>query len=343
MKKVLGTMSKFVGGIFSLAVLALLMSLTYGALQRIFPSSFSNQMWGLVMFDIAAMCWALIFVFQSHSVGQYAAAGIGFIVGFVGTLGMVAAEVILSGQNLAHFDTSQIGRWMVYGFIIVTAIHAALVYAHHATSPEISEQINVGVARGEVVSQAISDATKTIEAEKHDLSRAIYYDIVSQVKRDLGLHPVDNTVFDRRQNRQFNLETEDMPLEEWEQLEADLREKGYLKSSNLSQPAQSPSDLTAQAHALGMWNSNDPNDSPFWNSRPDVHDALTKAPKEAAKPALDRPLSLRFRDWVNSLRQPPAMPQASPATVPQEPQPQPSPTPTPERKQDEPSQPQPSE
>lgn len=252
MKKVLSAMSKFVGGIFSLAVLALLMSLTYGALQRIFPGNFTNQMWGLVMFDIAAMCWALIFVFQSNSVGQYAASGIGFLVGFVGTLGMVAAEVILSGQNLAQIDTSQIGRWMVYGFIIVTAIHAALVYIHHGTAPEISEQINVGIARGEVVTQAITDATKTIEAEKHDLSRAIYYDIVSQVKRDLGLHPIDDTVFDRRQ---FNLETEDMPIEEWEQLEADLKDKGYLKRSNLhgTRQERAPRDDRPLSQRLRDW------------------------------------------------------------------------------------------
>jgi hypothetical protein len=202
MKKVLGTMSKFVGGIFSLAVLALLMSLTYGALQRIFPGNFTNQMWGLVMFDIAAMCWALMFVFQSKSTAQYASAGTGFLVGFIGTLGMVAAEVILSGQDLAKIDTGAIGKWMIYGFIVVTALHAALVYIHHGTAPEIAEQINVGVARGEVVSQAIKDATHTIEAEKQELSRAIYYDIVSQVKRDLGLHPVEGTPFEPRKFEQ---------------------------------------------------------------------------------------------------------------------------------------------
>jgi hypothetical protein len=159
-------------------------------------------MWGLVMFDIAAMCWAIAFVFQSKSTGQYAASGIGFIVAFVGTLLMVAYEVVSSGQSIANVDVAQLGRWVVYGFIIVTAIHAGLIYAHHALSPEISEQINVGVARGEVVTQAITDATKTIESEKHDLSRAIYYDIVSQVKRDLGLHPIDDTIFDRRQYEQ---------------------------------------------------------------------------------------------------------------------------------------------
>src|SRR5512133_2512855 len=113
MKKVLGFMSKLVGGLFSIAVLALLMTLTYQALARIFPGSFTNQMWGLVMFDIAAMCWAIAFVFQSKSTGQYAASGIGFITGFLGTLGMVAAEVFLSGQQLTQANTTQIGQWMV--------------------------------------------------------------------------------------------------------------------------------------------------------------------------------------------------------------------------------------
>ncbi len=65
--------------------------------------------------------------------------------------------------------------------------------------PEIAEQINVGVARGEVVSQAISNAAKTIEAEKQELSQAIYNDIVSQVKRDLGMMEVTGTPFERKE------------------------------------------------------------------------------------------------------------------------------------------------
>jgi hypothetical protein len=149
------------------------------------------------MFDIAAMCWAIAFVFQSKSTMQYAAAGIGFIVGFVGTLGMVAAEVILSGQTLMQAETTEIGKWMVYGFIIVTALHAGLVYAHHAGAPEIAEQINVGVARGEIVTEAISQATKALEEEKSNLAVTITRDIVSQVKRDLGLYPVTGTPFER--------------------------------------------------------------------------------------------------------------------------------------------------
>jgi hypothetical protein len=245
MKKVLGSMSRFIFGGFGIAVLALLMSLTYGALQKLFPGNFANQMWGLVMFDIAAMCWAIAFVFQSRSVGQYAAAGIGFVVAFVGTLGMVAAEVMLSGQDLANIDTEQIGRWMVYGFIIVTAIHAALIYIHHAAAPDIHEQINVGIARGEIVTEAITQATNQLDAEKQSLAVFIRHDIVSKAKRDLGLTPIDGTPFDRRQQ---NL-TVSMPPAEWEKLQNDLAAKGYTYGS-APYPTENTQDYSGIAPEL---------------------------------------------------------------------------------------------
>jgi hypothetical protein len=188
MKKVLQTASKYIFGAFSAAVLALLMSLTYSALARIFPDSLVNRAWGLVMFDIAAMAWALAFVFGSTTTGQYATAALGFVTGFLGTLGMVAAEVALSSGQV---ESGDIGKWMVYGFIIVTALHAALLYAHHATAPDIHEKINIGIARGEIVTEAINQATRQLDEEKAQLAHTIHNDIVSQVKRDLGLIPAD--------------------------------------------------------------------------------------------------------------------------------------------------------
>jgi hypothetical protein len=136
---------------------------------------------------------------------------------------------------------------MTYGFIIVTALHAALVYAHHGTAPQIHEQINVGVARGEIVTEAISQATKELESQKAALAHTIHADIVSQVKRDLGLYPIQDTVFDRRNNY------ETAPL------------------------------------------------SVTW--------------KQEDATAADRPLSQRFRDWVNTLRKPTAEPSYHPVPL----------------------------
>jgi len=199
MKKVFASITKYIFGAFGIAILGLLMSLTYQALGRIFPGSFENQIWGLILFDIAAICWALAFVFGSETVGQYAVAAIGFLTGFLGTLLMVASEVIL-GQNLITTNAQQIGQWMVYGFIGATALHAILVYAHHGAGPEIRQRIDVGIARGEVTSEAIKQATAMLDAEKTNLARTISADIISQAKRDLGLYPIDDTVFDRRKH-----------------------------------------------------------------------------------------------------------------------------------------------
>lgn len=193
MKKVLGAMSGIIFSIFGIAILGMLMSFTWGALGKLFPNSFVNQLWGMVMFDIAAMCWALAFVFKSNSVMQYAASGIGFVVGFLGTLLMVAAEVIMGGQTFVQ--NMNMGQYLVYGFVIVTAIHAALVYLHHAGAPEIHEKINIGIARGEITTEAIRQATVSLEEEKAQLARTISGRISNDVKRDLNL-PVEDIAVD---------------------------------------------------------------------------------------------------------------------------------------------------
>lgn len=206
MKKVLSSITRWIFGAFGVAILGLLMSLTYQALGRIFPGSLENQLWGLILFDVAAICWALAFIFGSETVGQYAVAALGFLTGFLGTLLMVGAEVML-GQNLTPVQTQQVGQWMVYGFIGATALHAILLYAHHAAGKEIRQRIDIGIARGEVTSEAIRQATATLDVEKEQLAKAISDDIVSQAKRDLGLYPIDGTPFDRR------AETREYPAE----------------------------------------------------------------------------------------------------------------------------------
>ena len=206
MKKVIGKMSGFIFAAFGIGVFALLMSLTYQALQKLFPASPDNQLWGLIIYDIAAICWAMAFVFLCKSVVQYAAAGMGFIVALLGTLGMVAAEVILGGQTLIPTQTQQIGQWMVYSFIGVTAFHVIMIYVHHGAAPDIWEQIDIGIARSQVTDAAMRQATKKIEIETHMLADTLADEIVNRVKRDLNI-PISatGTVFDPNQNQAVTL------------------------------------------------------------------------------------------------------------------------------------------
>lgn len=186
MKKVFAAAAKIIFAVFGISVLGLLMSLTFGALGKIFPNNFNYQLWGLVLFDIGAIVWALVFVFSSETTGQYALSVIGFVAAFVGTLGMVAVEVMLSGQTYVEVEP-WVGQWLIYGFVIMTALHSALLYGHHAAAADINEQINVGIARGEIVSEAIRQATHSLDVQKAVLAESITQEIVDQVRRDLGM------------------------------------------------------------------------------------------------------------------------------------------------------------
>jgi hypothetical protein len=215
MTKVLGQSARYIFGLFGAAVLALLMSLTYQALGRIFPQSFANQIWGLVLFDIAAIVWALAFIFASFTIQQYAAAGIGFTVAFVGTLGMVAAEVTLAG-NLVEVDAAKIGQWLVYGFIGVTVIHAALLWLHHFGAAEIHQRVELGIARGQITTEATKQAVHSLDVEKQTLARSIYGEIYNTVLRDLGVtpQPVEGTPFEKPRKFEYHYEPGKEPMYE---------------------------------------------------------------------------------------------------------------------------------
>lgn len=256
MKKVTAFAISALFALFSIGVFGLLMTLTYQALQRIFPGTFANQMWGLIVFDIAVICWAVCFIYVCHTVQQYAAAAIGFAVAFIGTLGMVGAEVALSG-NLITVDSQQIGQWLVYGFIGVTIVHAALLWMHHFGAPEIAEKINVGIARGEITSEAIKQATAALDVQKAQLAQTITADIVSQVKRDLGLIPVEGTPFEPKQATAQSTSLDDRPaIKVPENVYQELQAK-YPNVPGIFTPT--PQDEPTTARAPFLDNTNDSN------------------------------------------------------------------------------------
>jgi hypothetical protein len=187
MKKVIGGIAGLVFALFGFGIIALVMSLTYSGLQRIFPDNPANQMWGLVIFDIAVIAWALAFAFKSYSLGQYAAAGAGFLVGFAGMGLMVYAEVTLSGQQLTGgaANTAEIGQWMIWAFVIGSLIHVALLWMHHAADPDLATQISTGVAQGLIRDKARAAAEHQLEVEAEHLARAITAEAVAKARRDL--------------------------------------------------------------------------------------------------------------------------------------------------------------
>jgi hypothetical protein len=185
MGSVLKAISKFVIIGFSIVIIGMMFTFTYGALNRIFSGNIVYVMFGLTLFDIATLCWGITFIYQSKGVTQYAVAAMGFTVGLLGTLGMIGAEVMLTGMTPEQIAMSSIPMYMRYGFLIVVAIHVILVYIHHGSSPEISEQINIGVAVGSVTDRAQKKATQQMTIMEDQLAGAIMGRILDDAMRNL--------------------------------------------------------------------------------------------------------------------------------------------------------------
>jgi hypothetical protein len=186
MKKILKPISKillyaFMGGVFALVI-----SLTFQMLGRIFPGNLTNQAFGLVLFDIATVVWLAVLVFQSESMMQYGIAGLGFLLGLAGTALMVAGEVMLSAQGMVT-PPAWLGEYAVYGFILAAFLHLVLLYGHHMAAPGVSAQIQLGAARAQIISEALKQAEEQLSSNQTVLAASIAAALVDDIKRDLRL------------------------------------------------------------------------------------------------------------------------------------------------------------
>lgn len=194
MKKIMPHVAGVFFSLFGLGVIALLMSYTFEALAFIFPDNFISQMMGMVLFDIAALAWLAAFIYLCKSIMQYAFAFIGFVFGLLGSLAMVAIDVMLGGQEMIEAP-AWINEALIYGFIAAAVVHVILVYAYKLAGPEISADISLGIETANITEEAMKQAEDELLRERGAMGRVIAPRLMNNVRRNLGL-PVSNDVID---------------------------------------------------------------------------------------------------------------------------------------------------
>ena len=194
MKKIMPHVAGVFFSLFGLGVIALLMSYTFEALAFIFPDNFVSQIMGLVLFDIAAIAWLGAFIYLCKSIMQYAFAFIGFVFGLLGSLAMVAIDVMLGGQEMIEAP-AWINEALIYGFIACAIVHVILVYAYKLAGPEISADISLGIETANITEEAMKQAEEELLRERGAMGRIIAPRLMNNVRRNLGL-PVSNDVID---------------------------------------------------------------------------------------------------------------------------------------------------
>jgi len=184
MKKLIGPFAKVFGGLFAVGVFVIIISLSYSALGRVFPGSLFDQAAGLLLFDISALVWFMQFVGGSRSVSQYVYSGLGFLLGLLGSIGLVGIEVgISSGMLIAEEMTKPLS----YIFIGAAVGHLMVLYAFHGSEPAISAEISLGVEKAKVHDEGMRQAEEMLKRDMAQLGREISLRLVDDVKRDLRL------------------------------------------------------------------------------------------------------------------------------------------------------------
>lgn len=193
MQKLLPHFVKLLFGLFILGVVAAVMFYSFQGLGLIFKNDLLGQLFGMLLFDVATIVWFFVFVSACASTMQYIFSGIGFLLGIGGTLGLVGIEVGLSSGMLAA-GTMQ--KPLTYIFIAALVGHLLLIYAHHASEPNIAAKISLGVDKASITDKAQKDATEILTANMEQLSAPIAARLVREVMKDLGLEHERGTVLD---------------------------------------------------------------------------------------------------------------------------------------------------
>ena len=194
MKKIMPNIAAVFFSLFGMGVIVLLMSYTFQALSNIFPNNFTAQVMGMILFDVAAIAWLSAFIYLCKSIMQYAFAFIGFGFGLAGTLGMVAIEVMLGGQQMIK-PPAWVNEALIYGFIGAAVVHVVLFYAYKLAAPEISADISLGIETANITEEAMKQAESVLLSQRGALGGVIAPRLVNNVRRNLGL-PVSGDVLD---------------------------------------------------------------------------------------------------------------------------------------------------
>lgn len=184
MSKLIGFMVKPLFALFCAAVIVGVMYWSFQALGRIFPGDLASQLFGMMLFDFASLIWFFVLIKNCRSTFQYVWSAFGFLIGLAGTLGLVAIEVGLSSSMFAAAD---VVHELTYIFIGVIIAHLILTYAFHASEPEVSADISLGIEKAKITDKAQAAVEKKINDRIDQLASPIADKLMRDVLQDLNI------------------------------------------------------------------------------------------------------------------------------------------------------------
>jgi hypothetical protein len=186
MKQLAGTIGKILFWIFAIAVFFWTASLSLAALRMILPNDPVKPFVGLVLTDIGALTWLLVFIGQAQGLAQRGVSLIMFIIDLAGVVLLSAFELLSSGQTLARVP-AELGNAVIWGVIGLTLANLAAAYFYHLAEPQTWKAIEFGVLTDRLQGEALQQAQRNVEAEAQKLGAILAARATAELKYSLRL------------------------------------------------------------------------------------------------------------------------------------------------------------
>lgn len=184
MKKLFPHIVGVMFAVFIVGVIAAMMLYSWQGLGRVFPNDLLGQGFGMLLFDLAALIWFGVLIYRCLSTGQYVVSFLGFLVGLLGSLGLIGIEI---GLSSGLFEAGSMQEPLTYIFIGVLAGHVVLVYSHHASAPEVSADISLGIEKAKITDKAQAAVEQRINDRIDELASPIADALMRGVLQDLKI------------------------------------------------------------------------------------------------------------------------------------------------------------
>jgi hypothetical protein len=186
MKQLSGTIGKILFWVFAVAIFFWTASLSLAALRTILPGDPIKPYIGLVLTDIGALTWLLVFIGQAQGLPQRAVSLIMFIVDLAGVVLLAAYELLTGGQRLAAVP-AEMGTAVIWGVVALTLVNLSAAYFYHLAEPATWKQIEFGVLTDRLQGEAMQQATRSVEAEAQKLGAILAARATAELKYNLRL------------------------------------------------------------------------------------------------------------------------------------------------------------
>lgn len=194
MRAVMSKVIQILFGLFGLAVFCLMISFSFSALGRVYPGNFLNQVMGLALFDIGAIVWLGSFVWYSRG-WQRAVSLVLFVLDFLGSLGLVAVEVLLGGQKYVTV-APWVSESLIYVFIGAVVANLAGTYMHHIMDPAVLAEIENQSMADDIEEEARRQAIVANKADMPSLGAQLAVRLRNDVRQRLKLTTLAEQLFD---------------------------------------------------------------------------------------------------------------------------------------------------